>query len=142
MKRTRPGVATGGSMARMVMIAGTALIQVIRSCLDQLPEAPAAELAVEHQAGSRREGAEQPDHLGVDVEQGQAAVAPVGRGQPVVAATEPATCTADPHGAGCPWACRWSRSCTGRSRPARPAPRACTGAAAAARQAAEHGEAH
>ena len=29
MKRTRPGGATGGSMARMVMIAGTALIQVI-----------------------------------------------------------------------------------------------------------------
>ena len=29
MKRTRPCVATGGSMARMVMIAGTALIQVI-----------------------------------------------------------------------------------------------------------------
>ena len=29
MKRTRPAAATGGSMARMVMIAGTALIQVI-----------------------------------------------------------------------------------------------------------------
>ena len=28
-KRTRPRVATGGSMPRMVMIAGTALIQVI-----------------------------------------------------------------------------------------------------------------
>ena len=29
MNRTRPGTATGGSMARIVMIAGTALIQVI-----------------------------------------------------------------------------------------------------------------
>ena len=53
-------------------------------CLDQLPEAAPAELAVDHQAGSRGQGAEQPDHLGVDVEQGQAAVAAVGRGQPVV----------------------------------------------------------
>ena len=29
MNLTRPGTATGGSMARIVMIAGTALIQVI-----------------------------------------------------------------------------------------------------------------
>ena len=29
MNRTRSGTATGGSMARIVMIAGTALIQVI-----------------------------------------------------------------------------------------------------------------
>ena len=32
-KRSRAGGAAGGSMARMEMIAGTALIQVIRSAL-------------------------------------------------------------------------------------------------------------
>ena len=52
---------------------------------DQRPESPAAELAVQHQAGPGGQGGEQPDHLGVDVEQREAAVAPVGRGQPVVA---------------------------------------------------------
>ena len=51
---------------------------------DQLPEAAPAELAVDHQAGPGGQGAEQPHHLGVDVEQREAAVPAVGRGQPVV----------------------------------------------------------
>ncbi len=52
---------------------------------DQGPEPPAAELTVQHQAGARGEGRKQSDHLGVDVEQREAAVAPVSRGQPVMA---------------------------------------------------------
>jgi len=52
---------------------------------NQRPESPAAELAVKHQAGPGGQGREQSDHLGVDVEQREAAVAPVSRRQPVVA---------------------------------------------------------
>ena len=52
--------------------------------LDHRPEAPRAEPAVQHQAGPRGQGGQQPDHLGVDVEQREAAVAAVGRRQPVV----------------------------------------------------------
>src|SRR6266699_312654 len=51
---------------------------------DQLPESVAAELAVQHQAGTRGQGREQSDHLGVDVEQRETAVAAICRGQPVM----------------------------------------------------------
>ena len=71
-------------MASTAMIAGTALIQVIRCCLDQLPESVPAELAVQHQACARGQGREQSHHLGVDVEQRQTAVAAIRREQPVV----------------------------------------------------------
>jgi hypothetical protein len=52
--------------------------------LDQRPEAPAAELAVHHQAGPGGQGGQQADHFGIDVKQRQAAVAAVGGGEPVV----------------------------------------------------------
>ena len=52
---------------------------------DQLPESVAAELGFQYQACTRGEGREQSDHLGVDVEQGQAAVAAVRWGQPMMA---------------------------------------------------------
>ena len=65
------------------MIAGTALIQVIAAVADQLPEAAPAELAVEREVRPRPEGGEHADHLGVDVEEGQRAVAAVGGGEPV-----------------------------------------------------------
>ena len=66
------------------MIAGTALIQVICrvSISSQNPRRLNLRSTTRQAPGGQ--GAEQPDHLGVDVEQGQAAVAPVGRGQPVV----------------------------------------------------------
>ncbi len=68
MKRTRPCVATGGTMARMVMIAGTALIQLICRVSISSQKPRRAELAVDHQAGPGGQGGEQADHLGVDVE--------------------------------------------------------------------------
>jgi len=71
-------------MARIVMIAGHRVDPGDLPCLDQLPEPAPAELAVDHQAGPGGQGREQPDHLGVDVEQRQAAVASVSGGQPVV----------------------------------------------------------
>ena len=84
-KRTRAGGrAAGGSAARIVMMAGTALIQVISCSSIHRPESAAAEPAVQHQAGPRGQGRQQPHHLGVDMEQREAAVAAVGRRQPVV----------------------------------------------------------
>ena len=55
-------------MARMVTIAGTALIQVICRVSISSQKPRQAELAVDHQAGPGGQGGEQPDHLGVDVE--------------------------------------------------------------------------
>ena len=91
MKRTRPGGrvasggAEGGSMASTVMMAGTALIQVIRCAAISAQNPRRLNFAVEHQAGPGGQGREQSDHLSVDVEHREAAVAPVGRRQPVVA---------------------------------------------------------
>ena len=65
------------------MIAGTALIQVMPLLADQLPEAAPAELAVEREVRPGPEGGEHADHLGVDVEEGQRAVAAVAPAEPV-----------------------------------------------------------
>ncbi len=67
------------------MIAGTGVDPGDPLLFDLLPEPVAAELAVQHQAGARGQGREQSDHLGVDVEQRQTAIAAVSREQPVVA---------------------------------------------------------
>ena len=84
---------------------------------DQLPEAAAAELAVDREVRPRAQGGEQPDHLGVDVEQRQRAVATVVAGEPVRGDDARGACApAARRGARSPWACPWCRWCTGRSR--------------------------
>ena len=71
-------------MASTAMIAGTALIQVIRRC--SISSQNPARLNLRSRTGRRAggEGREQSHHLGVDVEQRQTAVTAIRREQPVV----------------------------------------------------------
>ena len=114
MKRTRPCGATGGSMARIVMIAGTASIEVL--CRVPISSQKPRRLnSVHDQARPRGQGREQPTTSALMWNRGRQQY----RGRPGSAGGggdggRPRA-SADPRGAGCPWASPWSRSCTGRS---------------------------
>ena len=94
MKRTPGGtVSPARSSANREMMAGTALIQVIRRSCHELPETRPMEAVVEYETGAGDKGGEERHHLGIDVEQRQRVEAAVVRREVVVLRPHSERCT-------------------------------------------------
>ena len=110
MNRMPDGMTSSapGSASREMM-AGTALIQVMRRSAISDQNRVRWNRSSRTSARSGHQRGQQPDHLGVDVEQGQRVESPVARRELDGAPPRCAPCgAAGAGGAGSPWARRWS----------------------------------